>query len=126
MYILPNVSQSKNNEAMKFGQWIECNQKNIFIQKSYGKCDRMTSSRSAFFKEIAENLVQIQFPDPFIKSQNWAYLWINSVKFYTVCCHCIANWRLSKYIETGDHLLLPQIKLFWKIKIDLELVSLSL
>ena len=29
---------------------------------------------------MSEKLV----PDPFLKNQNWAYLWINRVKFYTV------------------------------------------
>ena len=28
------------------------------------------------------------FPDPFLKTQNWAYLWINSLKCCTVCFHC--------------------------------------
>ena len=30
-------------------------------------------------------MMEKQFPDPFLKSQNWAYLWINILKFYTVC-----------------------------------------
>ena len=37
-YILPNVSRSKGNQAMKFGQLIEYNMRNIFRQKSYTKC----------------------------------------------------------------------------------------
>ena len=36
----------------------------------------------------------------FLKSQNWAYLWINSLKLYTVCFYGIPSWGLSKYIET--------------------------
>ena len=31
---MPNISRSKVNETMKFGQSIECNVKNIFIEKS--------------------------------------------------------------------------------------------
>ena len=38
------------------------------------------------------------FPDPFLKNQNWAYLWINSLKFYAVCFYCMPRWELSKYI----------------------------
>ena len=31
--ILPNISQSKGNQKMKFGQLIEHNKINIFLQK---------------------------------------------------------------------------------------------
>ena len=31
--ILPNISQSKGNQTMKFGQLIEYNERNIFFQK---------------------------------------------------------------------------------------------
>ena len=30
---------------MKFGQLIECNTRNIFLEKSYAKCGRETSPR---------------------------------------------------------------------------------
>ena len=33
IHILPNISQSKVNQTMKFGQLIEFNKKNIFLQK---------------------------------------------------------------------------------------------
>ena len=36
--ILPNISRSKGNQAMKFGQLIEYNMRNIFVEKSYTKC----------------------------------------------------------------------------------------
>ena len=39
-------------------------------------------------------------PDPFLENKNWAYLWINSLDFHTICFYCIPNWGLSKYIET--------------------------
>ena len=32
--ILPNISRSKGNQTMKFGQFIECNMRNIFLEKS--------------------------------------------------------------------------------------------
>ena len=63
---------------MKFGQLIEYNTKNIFLEKSYTKL----------------------FPDPFLKNQNWAYLWISSVNFYTACFYWLPCWELSTYIET--------------------------
>ena len=31
--VLPNISRSKGNQAMKFGQVIEYNMRNIFIEK---------------------------------------------------------------------------------------------
>ena len=46
--ILPNISLSKGNQAMKFGQLIEYNKKNIFLQKLCGKGGKETSSRSLF------------------------------------------------------------------------------
>ena len=33
IHILPNISQSKGNQTMKFGQLIEHNKINIFLQK---------------------------------------------------------------------------------------------
>ena len=65
-------------------------------------------------------------PDPFLKNQNWAYLWINSLKFYTGCFDCMASWWLSNYFETKlqttcFHLILSFFK---KIRRGLELVSL--
>ena len=38
MYIVPNVSRSKWNQVMKFGQLIEFKIINIFFEKSYTKC----------------------------------------------------------------------------------------
>ena len=38
--ILPKILRSKDNQAMKFGQLIECNGRNIFVQKLYRKWDR--------------------------------------------------------------------------------------
>ena len=61
--ILPNMSKSKGRQTTKFDQLIEYNMRNIFVEKSYTKCAGETISR------------------PLSKYQNWAYLWINSVKF---------------------------------------------
>ena len=48
IHILPNISQSKGNQTMKFGQLIEYNKRNIFLQKLCGKWSRETSSRPLF------------------------------------------------------------------------------
>ena len=51
---------------MKFGQLIEYNMRKNFI------------------KNHTLNVVKKLFPDPFLKIQNWAQFWINSLKFHTV------------------------------------------
>ena len=44
-HILPNISRSKSNQTMKFGELIEYNMKNIFFQKSNTKSGGETSPR---------------------------------------------------------------------------------
>ena len=48
IHILSNISQSKGNHTMKFGQLIEYNKTNIFLQKSCRKIGREASSRPLF------------------------------------------------------------------------------
>ena len=45
IYIFPNISRSKGNQAIKFGQLIEYNMRNIFVEKSYTKCGGETIPR---------------------------------------------------------------------------------
>ena len=45
IHILSNISRSKGNQTMKFGQSIECNMMNIFFEKSCTKRGRETSPR---------------------------------------------------------------------------------
>ena len=40
--ILPNISRNKDNQAMKFGQLIEYNMRNNFLEKSHIKCGEET------------------------------------------------------------------------------------
>ena len=37
IHTLPNISQSKGNQTIKFRQLIEYNKRNIFLQKLCGK-----------------------------------------------------------------------------------------
>ena len=46
--ILPNVSRSKGNQVIRFGQLIKYSMRNIFLQKSCRKWGRGTSSRPLF------------------------------------------------------------------------------
>ena len=82
MHILSNISKGKSNQTIKLGQLIEYNTGNIFVEKSYTECGGET------------------IPGPFSKNQNWVYLWINSLKLYTVSLYCMLVWGQSKYIET--------------------------
>ena len=45
IHILPNISRSKGNQIMKYGQLIEYNMRNIVIETSYAKCDGETIPR---------------------------------------------------------------------------------
>ena len=48
LHKLPNISQSKGNQTLKFGQLIEHCQRNTFLQQLCGKWSRETSSRPPF------------------------------------------------------------------------------
>ena len=48
IHILPNISRGKGEQVIKFGQVIENNKTNIFLQKSWKKCVKETSSRPLF------------------------------------------------------------------------------
>ena len=50
LHILPNISRSKGNQAIKFGRLIEYNMRNIFVEKSYIKCAGESLPRPLFKK----------------------------------------------------------------------------
>ena len=78
IHTFPNISWSKGNQTIKFGQL----KKNIKWWKF-------------FLKNHTQNVVEKLFPDHFLNSQIWAYLQINSLKFYTVCLYCMPSWGLT-------------------------------
>ena len=43
--MLHNISRSKGNQAMRFGQLIEYNMRNIFVEKAYTNCAGETTPR---------------------------------------------------------------------------------
>ena len=80
---MPDISRSKDNQTLKFGQLIEYNMRNIFL-----KCH-------------ARNVVEKVIPDSFLKNQNWAYyLWINSLNSMPFVFIVWQSRGLPKHVET--------------------------
>ena len=78
-----------------------------------------------FLNNHTQNLVAKLVPDPFLKSQNWAYLQISSLKIDTASYYCMSSWRLLQYIETKlQTTCIYFIQSFLEKQIGLELVSL--
>ena len=51
IHILPNISQSKSNQTMKFGQSIEYNKRNIFVQNyAENETGRLVPDLFSFFQ----------------------------------------------------------------------------
>ena len=48
IHILSNISRSKDNQTMKFGQLIEYNMRNIFLKKSCTKLGEEINPRLFF------------------------------------------------------------------------------
>ena len=106
IHILPNIPRSTDNQIIKYGQLIEYNMGNIFLEKSY------TKSR-------AETI-----PRPFFKKSKFIISLDQQSKVLHSLFNCIPTWQLSKYLETKPHttyfyLILSSFK---KTKISLELV----
>ena len=50
--MLPNISRSKGNQSMKFGQVIECNKRNIFFKNhAENEAERLVLDLFLFFKK---------------------------------------------------------------------------
>ena len=43
IHILPNISRIKGNQIMKFGQLIQYDMRNTFLEKTYAKCSGETT-----------------------------------------------------------------------------------
>ena len=86
IHVLPNISRIKGNHAMKSGQLIEYHMRNIFLENSY--------------TERVGETIPMHIPILFPKNQICIYVWVRSLKFYTVCFYFMSSWGLSKHIET--------------------------
>ena len=51
IHILPNISQSKGNRTMKFGQLIEYNKRNIFRNYAENEVGRLVPDLFLFFEK---------------------------------------------------------------------------
>ena len=99
---MTNISRSKRNQALKFGQLIEYNLRNIFLDKSYTKYGEGT------ILKLSLSL-----------GQNYKVLYI----LFLLFCK-LRNIKID-WNKAADHLHLPQINIFLKkTKRGLELVSL--
>ena len=77
-HILPDISRSKGNQTIAFCHLIDYNKRNIFLEKSWTKCDAETG------------------PRPFLKIQYWAYLCITSLKFIKIVFIVCPKSRTTK------------------------------
>ena len=97
---MPNISWSNGNQTMKFGQL------NVTWE-------------TFFLKNHPQNVMEKLVPEPFLKNENWAYLWINSLKFYTVCFFVV--WQVEGY----RNILKLSCRTCFHLILSLELVSLT-
>ena len=44
IHIFPNITRSEGNQTMKVTQFIECNMRNIFLEKAYTKYGEQAST----------------------------------------------------------------------------------
>ena len=56
IHVLPNISRSKGSQTMRYGQLVEYNNKNIFLERSFTKCGGEISSRPFFKKPKFERI----------------------------------------------------------------------
>ena len=88
IHIMPNISQSKDNQTMEFGQLIEYNKGNIFLEKLCRKRGRETSSRPLFI---------------FWKSLIWGESKWSAASFQCILIALNLPYNKNKQYKTLDH-----------------------
>ena len=83
IHTLPNILRSKSTQAMKFGQLLKYNMKNIFLEKLYPKCVEEVSLR--FFHKKSKLTISLDQQSE------------NVINFILVECPI---WVLPKYITS--------------------------
>ena len=79
IYISPDILRSKGNQAMKLGHLI-----------------KYITWEAFFLKSHTQNVEEKLLPDPFIKNQNCAYLWITYLKHHKLCFYCLSTSKSTK------------------------------
>ena len=69
IHVLPNILRSKYDQIMKFGQLMEYNMRNIFLQNSCRRYDREISSRPYFILKLY--MGQKQVISTLFQSSTW-------------------------------------------------------
>ena len=107
---MPNILRRKGNQIIKFGQLIDYNMRNIFLEKSYTKYGGKTSPRS--FSEKLKLCISLDQYSNVLYSLFLLHTKLRAIEIY---------WS-----KAADHFPLPHLKLFKtkKTKNSLELVSL--
>ena len=95
-----NFSTSQEAKTMKFGQLIEYDMRNIFLEKLYTKCCGGTISRP-FSKKSKLS----------ISLNKWSKFLFRLLSLYAKLRAIDKYWN-----EAVDHLLLPHVNIFWKKK----------
>ena len=81
IHILHNISRSKSNQKIKFGQLIEYNTRYIFLKKSYVKYGSETIP-SVFFKKPKLSISLDQ--------------WLNFIQSVFIVCKVEGYWNILK------------------------------
>ena len=107
IHILSNISRCKGYQTITFSQLIQYNMRNIFFKKNH-----------------TQNVVEKPFPNPFLKNQNRAYLWITYVQVVFIACQ-VQGYRSILKLSCWP-LAFTSYKAFFKKKTKrvLKLVSL--
>ena len=94
--------------------WLTKNY-NTHIAQSISQEVKNITWDTFFLKDHAQNMVEKLFPESILKNQNWVYLWINSLKFYTVCFYTIPSWGYQNKLELSCRpLAFTSCKVFYK------------
>ena len=97
IHILPNITRSKGNQTMKFRQLIECNMRNIFLEKSCTKCVGETTPRPSSEKLKLSISLDQQFKVLYSLFLLWGLSKYIETKLQTICFYVVLSF-LEKYV----------------------------
>ena len=80
IHILPNISRSKDNQAIKLCQLTEHNMRNIFLEKSHAKYGGETIPRS--FPKISKLSISLDQQSKVLYSLFLLYAKLRAIKIY--------------------------------------------